>query len=801
MDPAPQRPNWFLRLLGNFAVQRPFYVLGALIVYLPLTGLEGLDLPGQSMLGNLFVDFKFGDGFWFGFALFGAVWAVMLTACLNLDGERDLPDRWTFNLDRNLRRATIPMRHASTFVGFTLLAAPGIVIVIKLAEDPGLTAVGLILGAALAYLCMDVVAFLVGCSSTGFSALPWRPLPLWRLLGVQRLGFIPRLISLVASWAFRAMGLRAHFFKDRDRRVLQDDHFFAIFSLLSLSVVYWVVYRIMKPNSWTHWVNIENLPPVGFIFALLLPLIWLIAGLWFHLRRYRIVLIVFLIYGIFIYGVAERSELLQKYLGGAAHTFDVFQTQEKPLKAGDVLAPLEQSARQNKRNPTLIVVAASGGGILAAGWTSKVLAELHSAYPKFRSELRLISGVSGGSVGTAHYVAAHGDGDAPLPADILKDVVDDSMKTSLSITAYGFAFPDFRRAIFPIWTDEDFDRGRLAEGDWRKTANKLAKKHEKYYAAQRTNAARAGGALSTAKPDADGPVLFSHWQEAVRNGSKPAVIFNTTVMETGRRVLFTPISSVQSKWTGWDSADKTLDPLRYHSASTYGEFIGDGRQWSVDVWTGARLSATFSYVSPAARASFAVFDKGEIERQPPDAGSPALQHIIDGGYHDNSGVASALDWLAAAVEDKSADELPFERIALVEIRAKPFEPTKDPSSQWEAAWLGPVDGILNSWNFAQTAADDTAVNRMIQSFKAYIGKKNRRIQLQSFVFIPVVPNETGPLSWHLSKQQKDFVCKGWLAQRNQRVLKAFLGYVINGDTAKTVQPPKPLDDCAREQKK
>lgn len=39
------------------------------------------------MFANRFADFRFHDGFWFSFAVFGAVSAVMLTASLNLDGD------------------------------------------------------------------------------------------------------------------------------------------------------------------------------------------------------------------------------------------------------------------------------------------------------------------------------------------------------------------------------------------------------------------------------------------------------------------------------------------------------------------------------------------------------------------------------------------------------------------------------------------------------------------------------------------------------------------------------------------
>ena len=810
--------NFGGKVIVNFAVQRPFYVLAAIIVCLPLTALEKIALigepPGHLMFGNLFVDFKLWDGFWFGFALFGAVWGVMLTACLNLDGERDLLDRpLCDNLDKTRRRVTIPMNHVPTFIWFTFLGAPGLIIVTAFAEHRLGTLIGVIFGAWIAYRAMQFVAFLVACRGDNIRIFPWGTQP--QIDQHKKLTTFMMGLSRFISWLPRKFGLRAHFFKDKERKHLKVDHFFAAVSLICLSLLYFGLYRIMKPDSWTGYLEIESLPPAAFIFALLLPLIWLIGALWFFFRPYRIILVACVIYGIVIYWVGERR-FVQSSLGGPAHTFDLHRVSGASLSPSDVLSPWGKASSSATSDgastpvktirPTLIIVAASGGGILAAAWGSKVLVELHHAYPKFREELRLISGVSGGSVAAAHYVSAHGKGTAPLPKDILREIVDNSMKSSLSMSAYGFAFPDFRRAVFPIGTDYDFDRGWLLEGDWRRAARELKDKYKDYYSEPDTKTKDSDIHLS---PRADEPaMLMSQLRKAIREGSKPAVIFNATVLETGQRILFTPISSLQLKWAGWDSANKNLDPERYNSPLTYSEFVAaekyeDKDRWSVDLWTAARLSATFSYVSPAARANFFKrLENGKIHRDMPPDGSRALQHLIDGGYHDNSGVASALDWLSAVLENQNIDDSPFDRIALVEIRAKPYKISIEPASEWKAAWLGPPSGILNSWDFAQTSSYDTAVNRMIHTFKTYIKSKDRRLEFQSFVFVPVVEKEKGPLSWRLSNEQKHFVCKAWLEERNQKVLQAFLGFVEKGDTTtNTAKRSTPLHDCPTKQER
>src|SRR4030095_3253075 len=119
------------------------------------------------------------------------------------------------------------------------------------------------------------------------------------------------------------------------------------------------------------------------------------------------------------------------------------------------------------RKPTLIVVATSGGGILASGWATTVLRGLYAAYPVFGKELRLISAVSGGSVGIAYYLSMVGDHAGSATPEELKEVYERSVASSLTASAYGLAFPDFRRTVLPFWTMGLTDRGRLLEADWR----------------------------------------------------------------------------------------------------------------------------------------------------------------------------------------------------------------------------------------------------------------------------------------------------------------------------------------------
>ena len=61
---------------------------------------------------------------------------------------------------------------------------------------------------------------------------------------------------------------------------------------------------------------------------------------------------------------------------------------------------------------------------------------------------------------------------------------------------------------------------------------------------------------------------FSDWLGDIEKGLRPAVIFNTTVMETGERIAITPISTLQSNWVGVSEYHR-----RRKNALTLSEFL------------------------------------------------------------------------------------------------------------------------------------------------------------------------------------------------------------------------------------
>jgi hypothetical protein len=66
------------------------------------------------------------------------------------------------------------------------------------------------------------------------------------------------------------------------------------------------------------------------------------------------------------------------------------------------------------------------------------------------------------------------------------------------------------------------------------------------------------------------------------------------------------------------------------------------------------------------------------------------------------------------------------------------------------------------------------VNQRIDGFKKLLASSAETVQFESFVFMP---NHTGPLSWHLSEEQKEKIRSAWKSKENQNVLRQLLQFL------------------------
>ena len=228
--------------------------------------------------------------------------------------------------------------------------------------------------------------------------------------------------------------------------------------------------------------------------------------------------------------------------------------------------------------------------------------------------------------------------------------------------------------------------------------------------------------------------MFSGWREDARQGRRPGVIFNATIADTGQRLLFTTSSLSPNKYGGRNFAE-----------------VYEGKD--VSVVTAARLSATFPYVMPAARA---------------DLGGPAEPqfHVVDGGYYDNYGVSSLAEWLGEALSQAGGQ---VKRVLILQIRYSPVGKEDTPTNGhkevklknargWFYQAYAPIATLLHVRNAGQYSHNEVELGLLSQ----VLSGKCVAVESAAFEF----PDADAPLSWHLTEAQKRKIESRWSDAKN-----------------------------------
>jgi hypothetical protein len=204
----------------------------------------------------------------------------------------------------------------------------------------------------------------------------------------------------------------------------------------------------------------------------------------------------------------------------------------------------------------------------------------------------------------------------------------------------------------------------------------------------------------------------------------PAFLFNATLVERGSQLVF-----VTSTFQSADS---------FHTL-----YSG----YDLPVATAVRLSSSFPYVAPTARS---------------DA-KPANQpdfHVVDGGYYDNYGLLSLMEWLNEALGDLPAKPPTPAHIRILEIRSFPTdEPAPGSVQGWGFQTYAPASAFLNVRSSAQYTLSQKQLALFEDKWSA-----TAEIEAEAIEF-PQMKGECGkpPLSWKLTAAQQGCVESGWEA--------------------------------------
>jgi hypothetical protein len=290
----------------------------------------------------------------------------------------------------------------------------------------------------------------------------------------------------------------------------------------------------------------------------------------------------------------------------------------------------------------VFIVATEGGGIRAAYWTAIVLASLQDRSlderkewmaahpgqappPDFASHLFAVSGVSGGSLGAVVFNALLAQNAAYPMENKAHDIL---RQDFLSPTLAAMFFPDLLQRFLPI-PFASMDRAAALETAWE-------------YGWEKT----ISGTENGGGPEANRMAQPFHqlWQMPKDNVPLPALFLNGTRVESGKRIITSNLPIMTA--ANGEFAD-TEDAADQMGNTTSGR--------DIPASTAAHMSARFTYVSPAGLL--------------PNGG-----RVVDGGYFENSGAATALEILYEVEAAIEAGKWPETVVPIIiEIRNGPTQ--------------------------------------------------------------------------------------------------------------------------------
>ncbi len=406
--------------------------------------------------------------------------------------------------------------------------------------------------------------------------------------------------------------------------------------------------------------------------------------------------------------------------------------------------PAWANARPKDKYP-VFVVAAEGGGIYAASAASFFLASLQDRCPEFASHVFAISAVSGGSIGASLFDTAFKatqNPDVPakhvgctLPSsenqrrDVekltnhltrvnLDDHITPVMAYFVSDLLHGLIQPTFNRA-------ETNDGGTAFHIGSKHVVEWLGRDQILERSFVRSVDETFRGTASTSLPN---NLLRSRYEATWRKDeAAPALVLNTTWVETGYRVAFAPFPLAHiGKNTLYSFAD--LAELSKDQASDLPQ------QGSPSLIKAASISARFPVIMPPwLHAPY---------------GRKNRWTFVDGGYADSSGATTALELFTELENilktEGSADRSGVDLYLIILTDAL----TEADLDTIDAGWY---DDLLSPLNTLLTVRRLLAKRAIAQAYSELDkDKKLIKIELDQNTF-PL------PLGWKISETSSDLI--------------------------------------------
>jgi hypothetical protein len=363
---------------------------------------------------------------------------------------------------------------------------------------------------------------------------------------------------------------------------------------------------------------------------------------------------------------------------------------------------IQQEYDSTAKNFPLFIIAAEGGGIRAATWTSLVLKKLQELRPDFMDHVYAISGVSGGGVGAAFYAAYRYDGATgkhngfPSAAASFEKTVSSDFLSDLTA---GFIFHDNLQRIIP-WPVESLSRNRKLENSWGSS----------WRAHMFSNSMDSS--------------FLSLWNNTAPF-KVPNMLINGLLSETGQKAITSNLALKSSEFS--DDID-VLDKLNS----------------DIPLKTAASLGARFPVITSGALL------KAD--------GKTPLGHILDGGYKENSGIETAwqlilsLDTLITKAEVRYGCKIPVHLIFIQNSTdGRTFNENYDGAATILPDLSTIIPGFMNAWERRTTTHKN--ISRDLFSRPALANR-------YKFIEIRLNNNDKSlPLGWYLSDAARENIIK------------------------------------------
>ena len=392
---------------------------------------------------------------------------------------------------------------------------------------------------------------------------------------------------------------------------------------------------------------------VGIVFqspSLLMvsAVLWIGLGSWiiYWADFYRVPIIGILIVLALLFSLFNDNHAVRKLEGT-----NVSGRQNIATTFGGWYAKLQRKYPNEPRHPVFLV-ATEGGGIRAAYWTAAVLGALQDRSPQFADHVFAISSVSGGSLGATVFTGLIADRNRARAVADCAEENDPKKQTTVRFAAQQMLAYDALAPGLGSLLHADLVQRFLPIGFIPDRAQALEKGWQRGWRAHIQDA--------NGSPDDFFSSGFVKMYRDSADALLPYLFLNTTSVEIGQR-------SIES--------DCTIDPTEIlDSADTLANLASDVR-----LSTAALNSARFTYFSPAGTVH-----NGE---------NRITGHVVDGGYFENSGAATAADVFRTLSRPEVMKDRSFDvYLILIKFDIIPTPPV--PPERFANETLSPVRALL-----------------------------------------------------------------------------------------------------------